>query len=235
MREEISGILWPNRGSTIDAKFCGSGPAECPKMRLSPAAQLLTPSLVQKCGSISAVPNFGFEGFDSFFDQQFSINNKLHGFRPPLNIAATEGRSRKIRMSELKQRIVGMSLDRRALLEQRLLRARRLNRTQPTIPPRQSTDAAWLSFGQQHMWFLDQLTPGTSTYNIPDAMQVSGPLHVEALEQALHAIVGRHEILRTHLASVDGNPVPLVDEHWKIKVSMFDVRSLPGPERAAEA
>jgi alpha-ketoglutarate-dependent taurine dioxygenase len=153
----------------------------------------------------------------------------------PLKIAATEARSRKIRMSELKQRIVGMSLDRRALLEQRLLQARRLNRTQPTIPRRQSTEAAWLSFGQQQMWFLDQLTPGTSTYNIPDAMQVSGPLHVEALEQALHAIVGRHEILRTHLASVDGNPVPLVDEHWKMKVSLFDVRSLPGPERAAEA
>jgi alpha-ketoglutarate-dependent taurine dioxygenase len=138
-------------------------------------------------------------------------------------------------MSELKQRIAGMSLDRRALLEQRLLQSRRLNRTQPTIPRRQVSDPAWLSFGQQQMWFLDQLTPGTSTYNIPDAMRVSGPLNVEALEKALHAIVGRHEVLRTHLASVDGNPVPVVDEHWKLKVSTFDVRSLPDSERAAEA
>ena len=138
-------------------------------------------------------------------------------------------------MSELKQRIAGMSLDRRALLEQRLLQARRLNRAQPTIPRRQSTDATWLSFGQQQMWFLDQLTPGTSTYNIPDAMQISGPLDVSALERALQVIVGRHEVLRTHLASVDGSPVPVVEEHWNIKVSVIDVQSLPHEERAAEA
>jgi len=138
-------------------------------------------------------------------------------------------------MSELKHRIAGMSLDRRALLEQRLLQARRVGGNQQTIPRRKATDAAWLSFGQQQMWFLDQLTPGTATYNIPDAMQVSGPLDVEALEKALQVIVGRHEVLRTHLASVDGNPVPVVDEHWQMKVSVFDLRSAPETERAAEA
>ena len=138
-------------------------------------------------------------------------------------------------MSELKQRIAGMSIDRRALLEQRLLQARRLQRTQPTIPQRQSTDATWLSFGQQQMWFLDQLTPGTSTYNIPDAMQISGPLDVSALERALQVIVGRHEVLRTHLASVDGSPVPVAEEHWSIKVSVIDVRSSSQEDRAAEA
>src|SRR5437764_13879499 len=138
-------------------------------------------------------------------------------------------------MSELKQRIAGMSLDRRALLEQRLLQARRLQRTQPTIPRLESTDATWLSFGQQQMWFLDQLTPGTSTYNIPDAMQISGPLDVSALERALQVIVGRHEVLRTHLASVDGSPVPVVEEPWSIKVSVIDVRSSSQEDRAAEA
>jgi alpha-ketoglutarate-dependent taurine dioxygenase len=138
-------------------------------------------------------------------------------------------------MSDLKQRIAAMSLDRRALLERRLLQARSPHRNQPTIPRRKTSDTAWLSFGQQQMWFLEQLNPSTCTYNIPDAMEVSGPLGGDALERALQAIVARHQVLRTHLASVDGNPVPLVDEHAQLKVSRFDLRSLPQEYRGAEA
>ena len=85
------------------------------------------------------------------------------------------------------------------------------------------------------MWFLDQLTPGTSTYNIPDVVRVRGPLDIEALEKGLQEIVRRHEVLRTHLASVDGNPVPVVDEQWEMKLAVFDLRSLPVEKREAEA
>jgi hypothetical protein len=121
-------------------------------------------------------------------------------------------------MSQLKERIAGMSLDRRALLEQRLLQVHGLRGRRQSIPRRKPEDPAWLSFGQQQMWFLDQLTPGTSTYNIPDAVQVRGTLDIEALEKSLQEIVRRHEVLRTHLASVDGNPVPVIDERWEMKV-----------------
>jgi len=138
-------------------------------------------------------------------------------------------------MSELKQRIAGMSLDKRALLEQRLLRTHSLRGRQQTIPRRKPADPAWLSFGQQQMWLLDQLTPGTSTYNIPDVVRVRGPLDIEALEKGLQEIVRRHEVLRTHLASVDGNPVPVVDEQWEMKLAVFDLRSLPVEKREAEA
>ena len=138
-------------------------------------------------------------------------------------------------MSQLKERIAGMSLDRRALLEQRLLGLHGLRSRPQTIPRREQADPAWLSFGEQQMWFLDQLTPGTSTYNIPDAVQVGGPLDIEALEKGLQEIVRRHEVLRTHFASVDGNPVPVIDEQWKLKVAVFDLQSLPGEKREAEA
>jgi len=46
------------------------------------------------------------------------------------------------------------------------------------------------------MWFLDQLQ-GDSSYNIPFALRLEGVLNEGALEQALSAIVSRHEVLRT--------------------------------------
>jgi hypothetical protein len=140
----------------------------------------------------------------------------------------------QITMSELKQRIAGMSLERRALLEQRLLRSLGGNRQQRMIPRQNPGDPTRLSFGQQQMWFLDQLTPGTSTYNIPDAFRVRGALDVVALEKALDLIIRRHEVLRTNFLSVDGNPVSVVAQDWKIQIAQFDVRSLPPEARAAE-
>jgi alpha-ketoglutarate-dependent taurine dioxygenase len=138
-------------------------------------------------------------------------------------------------MNQLKERIAGMSLDRRSLLEQRLLRLHGLRSRPQTIPRRERADPAWLSFGQQQMWFLDQLTPGTSTYNIPDAVRVRGSLDLEALEKSLQEIVTRHEVLRTHFASVEGNPVPVIDDQWELKVGAFDLRSLPLENRETEA
>jgi alpha-ketoglutarate-dependent taurine dioxygenase len=138
-------------------------------------------------------------------------------------------------MSELKERIAGMSLDRRALLEERLLRATRQRYRPPTIQRRQPSDPAFLSFGQQQMWFLDQLTPGTSTYNIPDVMELAGPLNVEALEEGFRSVIARHEILRTRLGSVDGSPIPAVHEAWEFHIQQFDLTGMPEAERHPEA
>src|SRR4029079_13495471 len=42
-----------------------------------------------------------------------------------------------------------------------------------------------LSFAQQRLWFLDQLLPNQSLYNIPMASRLKGHLDIDALEQAL--------------------------------------------------
>jgi amino acid adenylation domain-containing protein len=67
-----------------------------------------------------------------------------------------------------------------------------------------------LSFAQQRLWFLDQLAPGSSVYNIPHAVVLAGELSVPALGAAMAEVVRRHEVLRTTFATVEGEPVARV-------------------------
>jgi len=56
-----------------------------------------------------------------------------------------------------------------------------------------------LSFGQQRLWFLEQLEPNSPLYNVSMLAQITGRLDAGALRCALNAILARHEILRTRI------------------------------------
>ncbi|HSS75467.1 MAG TPA: amino acid adenylation domain-containing protein, partial [Thermoanaerobaculia bacterium] len=64
-----------------------------------------------------------------------------------------------------------------------------------------------LSFAQERLWFLDQLTPGSPVYNVPVAFALRGPLNLPALEHAFAQVVRRHEVLRTSFPSHGIQPV----------------------------
>lgn len=68
-----------------------------------------------------------------------------------------------------------------------------------------------LSFNQQRLWFLDQLGVGAA-YNLPLLLELTGPLNVASLQQALTEIVRRHAILRTTYREVDGQPQQVIDD-----------------------
>jgi len=53
------------------------------------------------------------------------------------------------------------------------------------------------SFAQQRLWFLQQLAPDNPFYNVRIPWRLIGRLDVQALRQALDALVVRHETLRT--------------------------------------
>lgn len=68
--------------------------------------------------------------------------------------------------------------------------------TAPLTPiPR--NDRLQLSFSQQRLWFLYLLEGPSATYNMSSAFRLRGPLHRNALEEALRALLERHEPLRT--------------------------------------
>ena len=54
-----------------------------------------------------------------------------------------------------------------------------------------------MSFPQERLWFLRSYLSDPTTYNITLAYKLTGPLRVDALEQAFHATIERHETLRT--------------------------------------
>ena len=91
-----------------------------------------------------------------------------------------------------------------------------------------------LSFAQQRLWFLDQLEPGTSLYNIHRATRLNGPLNVSALQQTLDAIVDRHEALRTTFVTIDGTPVQRMAEHRPVELAVIDLSACAATEREAE-
>jgi NRPS condensation-like uncharacterized protein len=115
----------------------------------------------------------------------------------------------------------------RALLEQRLERARETNSRAPeprsSIPRRELSDPIPLSFAQERLWFLEQLEPGSSVYNVCQAVRMRGTLDLAALEKSLNEIIRRHEILRTNFVAVDGRAAQVVAPSRTIAVAVVDL------------
>lgn len=92
-----------------------------------------------------------------------------------------------------------------------------------------------LSFAQQRLWFLEQLEPGNLFYNLPTAVQLSGPLDSNALRQSINEIVKRHEVLRTIFVSKSGKPHQQIIPELTIALPIIDLQDLPRVEQEKEA
>lgn len=104
-----------------------------------------------------------------------------------------------------------------------------------TINRREPGNSPPLSFGQERLWFLNQLEPNSSIYNTPVAMSLAGKLNVAALKQSLNRIVSRHEILRTSFTSVNGRPEQVIAATLEVRLKLLDLGGLPESERKSEA
>jgi amino acid adenylation domain-containing protein len=92
-----------------------------------------------------------------------------------------------------------------------------------------------LSFAQQRLWFIHELEPSSSAYNMPVAVRLKGRLDQSALERTLSEIVSRHESLRTSFGTSDGQPVQLITPPAELTLPVLDLSSMPEPLRLAEA
>ncbi|WP_159029244.1 non-ribosomal peptide synthetase [Streptomyces viridochromogenes] len=78
----------------------------------------------------------------------------------------------------------------------------------PLRPGAAAGQAPLLAPVQRGLWFLHQLDGYRSAYNVPLAVQLTGPLDHTALAQALNDVVSRHDALRTLIPDDDGEPTP---------------------------
>ncbi|MFK8185399.1 MAG: amino acid adenylation domain-containing protein [Phormidesmis sp.] len=115
-------------------------------------------------------------------------------------------------LPSLHDKIASLSPAKRALLEKKILAKKGLEgknsekqlqqrnnliatrRPKISRPPNRPIP---LSFAQQSLWLLDQITPGNPAYNRPTNIRFTGHLNIEYLEKSLNAIIRRHESLRT--------------------------------------
>ena len=92
--------------------------------------------------------------------------------------------------------------------------AREVDERRTTHPP---------SFGQQRLWFLDRMDPGSALYNVPVAVRLSGPLDVDLLRRGLDLVVARQDALRTVFEEHAGEPVPVLRPDARAGFTVVDV------------
>ena len=116
-------------------------------------------------------------------------------------------------------------------LETSLLQQQCTDQPGDQIPPRANAGTCVLSFAQQRIWFMGQLSPESHPYNTGDAVRLRGPMDVEALESALNALVARHEILRASISVIDGEARQRFRDHMHIDLSITNLASVPEHEQ----
>ena len=80
-----------------------------------------------------------------------------------------------------------------------------------------------LSFGQERLWFLQELHPNSTAYALTASAWLEGPLVPAALVRALRTVVTRHEVLRTRYPVADGRVSGLVDSPDVVELRTVDL------------
>jgi amino acid adenylation domain-containing protein len=123
---------------------------------------------------------------------------------------------------ELRQELADRKAELIAFLSQK-------NSTEP-LPPT-AAQSFPLSFAQQRLWFLHQLTPDNPFYNVPAAIHLTGTLDQTALERSFQEIVRRHAALRTTFVTRDGDPVQIIKPQAEVKIDVIDLHTIAIPDR----
>jgi amino acid adenylation domain-containing protein len=135
-------------------------------------------------------------------------------------------------MSDLARRIAELAPDQRLRLAERLA-ARRSDEVALEHEERDSGDFP-LSYAQERLWFLDQLAPGSTAYNLSFARSLGFEVDPSALDLALSRLVARHESLRTSFPMVDDEPVQRVAPAAEVDCPVVDLRRVRPRRRRAE-
>ncbi len=99
--------------------------------------------------------------------------------------------------------------------------------------PRRAPGPYPLSFGQQRLWFIDQLTAGGPAYNSQRAIRFDGVFSFDAMARAIDEIVRRHTILRTTFPRAGEWPVQIVGPAERCSIEFTDLSGCAGEAQTA--
>ncbi len=79
-----------------------------------------------------------------------------------------------------------------------------------------------VSSAQKRMYVLSELEGNATSYNMPGAFWVTGPLDYDRLGTAFEGLINKHESLRTSFKVVDGEPFQEVHDSFRFKTELLD-------------
>jgi non-ribosomal peptide synthetase component F/acyl carrier protein len=106
-----------------------------------------------------------------------------------------------------------------------MLRREEARSLPPLVPISREQDIP-LSFAQERLWFLQQLEPDSSAYQVSIAFRLSGPLSVEVFSRCLQTMVQRHESLRTTFVMGLERPIQVINAHLHVNVPVIDLQEV---------
>ncbi|MDO5611878.1 MAG: amino acid adenylation domain-containing protein [Paracoccus sp. (in: a-proteobacteria)] len=110
-------------------------------------------------------------------------------------------------MTDLAAQLARLTPEQRALLQRRMAAKR-----PDAIPRRTGEGPAPLSFAQRRLWFMQQINPASTAYNMMTVLRLTGALDTGAMTQAFAALTDRHQALRTrYQTAADGAPQQVPD------------------------
>ena len=84
------------------------------------------------------------------------------------------------------------------------------------------------------MWFVQQLDPNNSAYNIPLAYRFNGKADLAILQTTLNWMIARHEILRTYFVFQDEQPVQVIAPSLSVKFEKIDLSEADAQAKMTE-
>ncbi|MBE9229579.1 amino acid adenylation domain-containing protein, partial [Phormidium sp. LEGE 05292] len=104
----------------------------------------------------------------------------------------------------------------------------------PAILPVSTRQDIPLSWAQERLWFLHHLEGESGAYTMPFAMRLVGNLNIKALEQAVEAMVRRHEVLRTRFEIKHDKPIQVIAPDIAITLPVVDLQNVADPWQQVE-
>lgn len=91
-----------------------------------------------------------------------------------------------------------------------------------------------LSPAQRKLYFLQQMNPNDTSYNLPMFWEMTGNFNRQQFEEAFHNLLIRHESLRTYFVLVNGEPYQKLHHSAELTIEYHDVSSERNPQVTAE-
>ncbi|MFU2107363.1 amino acid adenylation domain-containing protein [Paenibacillus larvae] len=101
----------------------------------------------------------------------------------------------------------------------------------PRVPEQVFYD---LSSAQRKLYFLQQMNPNDTSYNLPMFWEMTGSFNRRQFEEAFQHLLMRHESLRTYFVLLNGETYQKLQHSAVLEIEYHDVSSERNPQVAAE-